>query len=110
MKEIPKVIEKEVFGSRWLFLLVLKLIRKMALVNARLRVPFSFRLFFKVSDSPLPTLQGPILSLPIKNGAVSLKNDTFLVLGTTLVSGVVVLDYASSLSFHIFPVSVKKQY
>lgn len=56
MKEIPKVIEKEVFGSRWLFLLVLKLIRKMALVNVRLRVPFSFRLFLKVSASPLPTL------------------------------------------------------
>ena len=50
------MMEKEVFGSRWLFLLVLKLIRKMVLVNVRLRVPFSFMLFLTVSDSPLPTL------------------------------------------------------
>lgn len=38
-------MEKEVLGSGWLFLLVLKLIRKMALVNVRLRVSFSFMLF-----------------------------------------------------------------
>ena len=50
------MMEKEVSGSKWLFVLFLKLVKKMALVNFKLRVPFSVVSFFKVSDSLLPTL------------------------------------------------------
>lgn len=75
------MMEKEVSVSKWLFVLFLKLVKKMTLVNFKLRVPFSVMSFFKVSDSLLPALDKGCFLACLQNLVLfHLKNGTFLVL------------------------------